>query len=91
LKITEVIEKEIKNIDFKADLTEIGEVITIGDGTARIYGLDNVKAGEMVEFSSGLKGLALNLEQDSVGVVVMGDDRRWVLSIYFTKKQIANS
>jgi F-type H+/Na+-transporting ATPase subunit alpha len=74
-EITEVIEKEIKNIDFKADLDEVGEVITIGDGTARIYGLENVKAGEMVEFSSGAKGLVLNLEADSVGVVIMGDDR----------------
>lgn len=74
-EITEVIEKEIKKIDFKADLSEVGEVITIGDGTARVYGLDNVQAGEMVEFSSGLKGLVLNLEQDSVGIVIMGDDR----------------
>ncbi len=74
-EISEVIEKEIANIDFRADLEEIGEVITIGDGTARIYGLENVQVGEIVEFKSGVKGLVLNLEVDSVGVVIMGDDR----------------
>lgn len=72
--ISEVIQKEINNLDFRKDLEEVGEVVTIGDGTARIYGLENVQAGEMVEFSSGVKGLALNLETDYVGVVVMGDD-----------------
>jgi len=73
-EISEVIEKEIANLNFRADLQEIGEVITVGDGTARIYGLENVKAGEIVEFKSGVKGIALNLEADSVGIVIMGND-----------------
>jgi F-type H+-transporting ATPase subunit alpha len=75
-EITEIIQKEITNLDFRADLEEVGQVVTIGDGTARVCGLENVQAGEMVEFSSGVKGLALNLEVDSVGIVVMGDDKK---------------
>ncbi|RYE06470.1 MAG: F0F1 ATP synthase subunit alpha [Rickettsiaceae bacterium] len=73
-EISEILKKEIKNLDHKENLQEIGEVITIGDGVAKIYGLDKVQAGEMVEFSSGAKGLALNLEADAVGVVVMSDE-----------------
>ncbi|MDX1924414.1 MAG: F0F1 ATP synthase subunit alpha [Rickettsiaceae bacterium] len=75
-EITQIIQKEIANLDFKADLEEVGEVIAIGDGTAKVYGLDNVEAGEVVEFSSGVKGLVLNLESDSIGVVIMGDDSK---------------
>ena len=56
-------------------MSEIGQVLSVGDGIARVYGLDNVQAGEMVEFSSGIKGMALNLENDNVGVVIFGDDR----------------
>lgn len=77
-EITEVIEKEINNLDFRADLEEVGEVITIGDGTARVYGLEKVQLGEIVEFSSGVKGLVLNLEADCVGVVIMGDETKIV-------------
>lgn len=72
-EFAEVLKREITEIGF-ADTQEIGEVVTVGDGVARVYGLKNVQAGEMVEFASGVKGLALNLEYDSVGVVVMGDD-----------------
>lgn len=70
-----LIEKKIAGLDAFKDIDEVGEVIKVGDNVARIYGLDNVQAGEMVEFDSGVKGLALNLEQGSVGVVIMGDDR----------------
>jgi F-type H+-transporting ATPase subunit alpha len=73
-EIAEVLKKEITSGGATANLEEIGEVITVGDGVARVYGLDNVQAGEMVEFASGVKGLALNLEEDSVGIVIMGDD-----------------
>lgn len=73
-EIAEVLKKEILEADQISDLQEIGEVITIGDGVARVYGLDNVQAGEMVEFASGVKGIALNLESESVGVVIMGPD-----------------
>ena len=59
----------------KAEVSEVGQVLTVGDGIARVYGLDNVQAGEMVEFSGGIKGMALNLESDNVGVVIFGDDR----------------
>ena len=73
-EIAEVLKKEITSGGATTNLEEIGEVITVGDGVARVYGLDNVQAGEMVEFASGVKGLALNLEEDSVGIVIMGDD-----------------
>src|SRR6202011_2467176 len=58
----------------EADVAEVGQVLSIGDGIARIYGLDKVQAGEMVEFANGMKGMALNLETDNVGVVIFGDD-----------------
>lgn len=73
-EISEVIEKEIANLNFRADLEEVGHVLLVGDGTARIYGLENVKAGELVEFESGATGVVLNLEVDSVGIVILGDD-----------------
>lgn len=73
-EMSEMLKKEIASTDFVADLQEVGQVITIGDGVARVAGLDNVQAGEMVEFSSGAQGIALNLENDSVGIVVMGDE-----------------
>ena len=57
------------------DSSDVGQVLSVGDGIARIYGLDNVRAGEMVEFPGGIKGMALNLETDNVGVVIFGDDR----------------
>lgn len=79
LKISELstlLESQITQFSSKkTPLTETGKVLTIGDGIARIYGLKNVKAGEMVEFTSGLKGMALNLESDNVGVVVFGNDK----------------
>ncbi|MBN8511788.1 MAG: F0F1 ATP synthase subunit alpha [Rickettsiales bacterium] len=73
-EISEILEREIGDIDKLAQLQEVGYVVTVGDGIAKVYGIDNVMAGEMVEFSSGQKGLALNLESDMVGVVIMGDD-----------------
>ena len=66
----------------KANLEETGRVLSIGDGIARVYGLKNIQAEEMVEFSSGLKGMALNLEPDNVGVVVFGKNL-----IFFARKQ----
>ena len=73
-EITKVIKEQIKNFGKEAEVTEVGQVLSVGDGIARIYGLDNVEAGEMVEFSEGTKGMALNLETDNVGVVIFGDD-----------------
>ena len=73
-EISEILEREISGIEHLGELQEVGYVITVGDGIAKVYGIDNVQAGEMVEFSSGVKGLALNLESDMVGVVIMGDD-----------------
>ena len=58
-----------------AEVAEVGQVLSVGDGIARVYGLDNVQAGEMVEFPGGISGMALNLESDNVGVVIFGDDR----------------
>jgi len=74
-ELTRILSERITNFKDQQDVQEVGRVLSVGDGIARIYGLKGVKAGEMVEFSSGLKGMALNLETDNVGVVVFGDDR----------------
>jgi len=74
-EISRVIRDEIANFDADAKVTEIGNVLSVGDGIARVHGLDNVQAGEMVEFESGVKGMALNLEADNVGIVIFGSDR----------------
>ena len=74
-EVTKILKEQIKKYGDKAEVTEIGQVLSVGDGIARIYGLDNVQAGEMVEFSDGSKGMALNLENDNVGVVIFGDDK----------------
>jgi len=75
-EITKLLKEQIKNFGEKAEVSEIGKVLSVGDGIARVYGLDNVEAGEMVEFDDGSKGMALNLESDNVGVVIFGDDRK---------------
>ena len=75
-EVTKILKEQIKNFGDKAEVTEVGQVLSVGDGIARIYGLDNVQAGEMVEFADGSKGMALNLESDNVGIVVFGDDRK---------------
>jgi F-type H+-transporting ATPase subunit alpha len=75
-EITKILKEQIKNFGEKAEVSEIGKVLSVGDGIARVFGLDNVQAGEMVEFEDGSKGMALNLESDNVGVVVFGDDRK---------------
>ncbi|MCE9508461.1 MAG: F0F1 ATP synthase subunit alpha [Alphaproteobacteria bacterium] len=74
-EISSILKKQIAGFGTEADVAEIGQVVSVGDGVARIYGLDKVKAGEMVEFPGGIKGMALNLETDNVGVVIFGDDR----------------
>lgn len=72
-EFSNILQKRIENFRTSAELKEIGEVVKIGDGIAKVYGLDNVQAGELVEFASGVKGMALNLETDNVGIVVFGD------------------
>jgi F-type H+-transporting ATPase subunit alpha len=74
-EISAILKQKIANFGTEADVAEVGQVLSVGDGVARVYGLDNVKAGEMVEFAGGLKGMALNLETDNVGIVIFGDDR----------------
>jgi F-type H+-transporting ATPase subunit alpha len=74
-EISEILKKQIAEFGAQADVAEIGQVLSVGDGVARVYGLDQVRAGEMVEFPGGVKGMALNLEADNVGVVIFGDDR----------------
>jgi F-type H+-transporting ATPase subunit alpha len=74
-EVTKILKEQIKKFGEKAEVSEVGQVLSVGDGIARVYGLDNVQAGEMVEFSGGIKGMALNLENDNVGVVIFGDDR----------------
>lgn len=74
-EISSILKDQIKNFGKEAEVSEIGQVLSVGDGIARIYGLDNVQAGEMVEFPGGIRGMALNLEADNVGVVIFGDDR----------------
>ncbi len=75
-EITKLLKEQIKNFGEKAEVSEIGKVLSVGDGIARVYGLDNVQAGEMVEFEDGSKGMALNLESDNVGVVIFGEDKK---------------
>ncbi len=74
-EISDILKKQIAEFGTEADVSEVGEVLSVGDGIARVYGLDNVRAGEMVEFDGGVKGMALNLEEDNVGVVIFGSDR----------------
>jgi len=74
-EISAILKEQIKNFGQEAEVAEIGQVLSVGDGIARAYGLDNVQAGEMVEFADGTRGMALNLEVDNVGIVIFGDDR----------------
>ncbi|MBN8994221.1 MAG: F0F1 ATP synthase subunit alpha [Rhizobiales bacterium] len=74
-EISAILKEQIKNFGKEAEVSEVGQVLSVGDGIARIYGLDNVQAGEMVEFPGGTRGMALNLESDNVGVVIFGSDR----------------
>ncbi|MCC8370210.1 MAG: F0F1 ATP synthase subunit alpha [Rickettsia endosymbiont of Stiretrus anchorago] len=76
IEVADILQKEIANINCLSELEEVGQVINVGDGIAKIYGLANVQSGEVVEFESGVKGLVLNLENDSVGAVIMGDDNQ---------------
>src|SRR5690242_3486825 len=73
-EISQILKQQIASFGSEADVAEVGTVLSIGDGIARVYGLDKVQAGEMVEFPNGERGLALNLESDNVGVVVFGED-----------------
>ena len=74
-EISTILKSQIKNFGAEAEVSEVGQVLSVGDGIARIHGLDKVQAGEMVEFPGGIKGMALNLESDNVGVVIFGSDR----------------
>src|SRR5512132_3606873 len=74
-EITAILKDQIKNFGQEAEVTEVGQVLSVGDGIARVYGLDNVQSGEMVEFENGVRGMALNLEIDNVGIVIFGNDR----------------
>jgi F-type H+-transporting ATPase subunit alpha len=74
-EISKILKDQIANFGAEAEVSEVGNVLSVGDGIARVYGLDNVQAGELVEFPGGVKGMALNLEADNVGVVIFGEDR----------------
>src|SRR6266850_2622008 len=75
-EISDILKGQIANFGVEADVSDVGQVLSVGDGIARVFGLDNVQAGEMVEFTkAGVKGMALNLERDNVGVVIFGEDR----------------
>ncbi len=74
-EISAILKQQIANFGTEAEVAEVGQVLSVGDGIARIYGLDKVQAGEMVEFPGGIQGMTLNLESDNVGVVIFGDDR----------------
>jgi F-type H+-transporting ATPase subunit alpha len=74
-EISAILKDQIKNFGQEADVAEVGRVLSVGDGIARVHGLDNVQAGEMVEFPGGIRGMALNLEEDNVGVVIFGSDQ----------------
>ena len=72
-EITDILKREIKEYDREIDIAETGTVLNAGDGIARVYGLENALAGELVEFAGGVQGMVLNLEEDNVGVAVMGE------------------
>ncbi len=74
-EISKVLKEQIEKFGQEAEVSEVGQVLSVGDGIARVYGLDNVQAGELVEFPGGIKGMTLNLEVDNVGVVIFGEDR----------------
>src|ERR1700688_3963743 len=74
-EISAILKDQIKNFGQEAEVSEVGQVLSVGDAIARVYGLDTVQAGEMVEFESGVRGMALNLEIDNVGIVIFGNDR----------------
>jgi F-type H+-transporting ATPase subunit alpha len=74
-EISAILKEQIQNFGQEAEVSEVGQVLSVGDGIARVYGLDNVEAGEMVEFENGIRGMALNLETDNVGIVIFGEDR----------------
>jgi F-type H+/Na+-transporting ATPase subunit alpha len=74
-EISAILKDQIKNFGQEAEVSEVGQVLSVGDGIARVFGLDNVQAGELVEFENGTKGMALNLESDNVGIVIFGSDR----------------
>lgn len=74
-EISSILKDQIANFGTEAEVAEVGQVLSVGDGIARVYGLDQVQAGEMVEFPGGIRGMALNLEDDNVGIVIFGDDR----------------
>jgi len=74
-EISAILKEQIKSFGQEAEVSEVGQVLSVGDGIARVYGLDNVQAGELVEFENGVRGMALNLEIDNVGIVIFGDDR----------------
>src|SRR5438552_18291851 len=74
-EISAILKDQIKNFGQEAEVSEVGQVLSVGDGIARVYGLDNVQAGEMVEFENGTRGMALNLETDNVGIVIFATDR----------------
>jgi len=75
VEISSIIKDKIAGFEAKMDVAQVGKVLSVGDGVARVYGLDEVQAGELVEFSSGVKGMAMNLEEDNVGVVIFGEDK----------------
>ena len=72
-EISAILRQQLSNFNASASLEEVGTVLQVGDGIARVYGLNNVRSGELVEFDNGVKAIALNLEEDNVGVVLMGD------------------
>ena len=73
-ELSKLLEQRISNLSSDLNIDEIGRVLSVGDGIARVHGLNKVQAGELVEFSSGVKGMALNLENDNVGIVLFGSD-----------------
>jgi F-type H+-transporting ATPase subunit alpha len=75
-EISEIIKKKISDFEKAVEVAEVGTVITVGDGIAKVFGLDNVMSGELLEFPGGVMGMALNLEEESVGAVLMGDDSK---------------
>src|SRR5437016_743245 len=75
-EITQILKNQLTNFEKRLDVSETGTVVAVGDGVAKVYGLDKAMAGELVDFGGGVGGMVLNLEEDSVGIAILGDDTR---------------
>ena len=90
-EVSAILKQQLTSFDSAVELAEVGTVLTVGDGIARVYGLDNAQYGELVEFSNGLEGMVQNLEEDNVGVALLGESKKVKEGDTVTRTQISSS